>query len=89
MLNTIFESGGKCPPLLIIRGADVLIYHFHRGANVRGGKCPTLLYTELRRKYIPIYFLELIITTNVRYLKNLGSFIYHALKSKPCIIRPS
>ena len=26
--NTFFESGGKCPPLLIIRGADVLIYHF-------------------------------------------------------------
>ena len=24
----IFESGGKCLPLLIIRGADVLIYHF-------------------------------------------------------------
>ena len=28
MSNTVFESGGKCPPLLIIRGADVLIYHF-------------------------------------------------------------
>ena len=27
MSNTFFESGGKCPPLLIIRGADVLIYH--------------------------------------------------------------
>ena len=24
MSNTYFESGGKCPPLLIIRGADVL-----------------------------------------------------------------
>ena len=48
-------------------------------------------YTELRRKYIPIYyyrrpsmlkFLELINTTNVRYLKNLGSYIYHALKTR-------
>ena len=28
MSNTFFESGGKCPPLLFIRGADVLIYHF-------------------------------------------------------------
>ena len=26
--NTFFESGVKCPPLLIIRGADVVIYHF-------------------------------------------------------------
>ena len=36
MSNTFFESGGKCPHLLIIRrlGPDVLIYHFHRGANV-------------------------------------------------------
>ena len=24
----LFESGGKCPPLLIIRGADILIYLF-------------------------------------------------------------
>ena len=28
MSNTFFESWGKCPPLLIIRGVDVLIYHF-------------------------------------------------------------
>ena len=28
MSNTFFESGGKCPPLIIIRGADVLVYHF-------------------------------------------------------------
>ena len=28
MSNTFFEPGGKCPPLLSIRGADVLIYHF-------------------------------------------------------------
>ena len=28
MSNTFFESGGKSPPLLIIRGADDLIYHF-------------------------------------------------------------
>ena len=42
MSNIFFESGGKCPPLLIIRGENVLIYHFSLGANVRGGKCPTL-----------------------------------------------
>ena len=49
------------------------------------------MYTELRRRYIPIYYyrrpsmlknLELINTNNVRYLKNLGSFIYHALKTR-------
>ena len=57
------------------------------GANVLHS-CMSM-YTELRRKYIPIYFLELLNTTNVRYSKNLGSFIYHALKSKPCIVRPS
>ena len=28
MSYTGFESGGKCPPLLIISGADVLVYHF-------------------------------------------------------------
>ena len=28
MSDTFFESGGKCLPLLIIRDADVLIYHF-------------------------------------------------------------
>ena len=33
MSNTFFESGGKCPHLLIIRGEDVLIYHFHRGGG--------------------------------------------------------
>ena len=38
MSNTFFESGGKCPPLLIIRGADVHINHFSQGANVRGGQ---------------------------------------------------
>ena len=36
MSNTFFESGGKCPPLLIIWGADVLIYHFHRGQMAEG-----------------------------------------------------
>ena len=35
MSNTFFESGGKCPPLLSIRDADVLIY-----TNFIGGKCP-------------------------------------------------
>ena len=47
------------------------------------------MYTELRRKYIPRYyysrpsmskFVELINTTNTKYLKNLGLFIYHAFK---------
>ena len=42
MSNTFFESGGKCSPLLIIRGQMSSYTIFHRGANVRGGKCPTL-----------------------------------------------
>ena len=28
MSNTFFQLGGKCPPLSITWGADVLIYHF-------------------------------------------------------------
>ena len=42
MSNTIFESGDKCPPLLIIRGQMSSYIIFYRGANVRGGKYPTL-----------------------------------------------
>ena len=37
MSNTFFESGGKCPPLLIIRGGG-------RCPNIPffiGGKCPS------------------------------------------------
>ena len=52
-------------------------------------ECP--LYTELRRKYIPNYYyrrpsmlklVELINTHNSRLLKKLGSFIYHAFKTR-------
>lgn len=52
-------------------------------------ECP--IYIDLRRKYIPSYyyrrpsmlkFLELVNTNNIRYLKNLGSFIYHAFKTR-------
>ena len=62
MSNTFFESGGKCPPMLIIRGQMTSYTIFYRGANVRGGKCPTLsslkscsrfqwvLYSEIGRK---------------------------------------
>ena len=51
--NTFFESGGKCPPLLFIRGADVLIYHFSLG-----DKCPReqMSYTLLRRLHIKFGF---------------------------------
>ena len=38
MSNTFFESGGKCPPLLIIRGADVLIYHISKFLQVLLGQ---------------------------------------------------
>ena len=38
----LFESGGKCPPLIIIRGQMSTYTILQRGANVRGGKCPTL-----------------------------------------------
>ena len=49
------------------------------------------MYTELRPKYIPRYywrrprmfkFVELINTSNTRYLKNLGVFVYQALKTR-------
>ena len=46
MSNTFFESGGKCPHLLIIRGADVLIYHFHRGG---GGQ---MSYTQIKHGHL-------------------------------------
>ena len=42
MSNTFFQSGGKCPPLSITWGQMSLYTIFHRGADVRGGKCPTL-----------------------------------------------
>ena len=49
-------------------------------------------YTELRRKYIPKYywqrprtcmfkFVELLDTSNTRYLKNVGAFVYQAFKT--------
>ena len=51
----LFESVGKCPPLLIIRGQMSSYTIFHRGANARGGqmsntffesggKCPPVNY---------------------------------------------
>ena len=49
------------------------------------------MYTELRRKYIAKYyrhrpsmfkFVELINTSNTRYLKNLGAFVYQAFKTR-------
>ena len=44
MSNTVFESGGKCPPLLIIGGGGQMSSYiiFHRGQMSEGGKCPTL-----------------------------------------------
>ena len=48
-------------------------------------------YTELRKKYIPKYycqrpsmhkFIELITSENNRYIKNLGSFVYQAFKTR-------
>ena len=44
MSNTVFESGGKCPPLLIIKGGGGQMSSyiiFHRGKCPRG-QCPTL-----------------------------------------------
>ena len=43
MSNTLFESGGKSPPLLIIRGQMSSYSLFHRGGNVQGVKCFALL----------------------------------------------
>ena len=48
-------------------------------------------YTELRKKYIPKYylqrprmdkFIELITSNNNRYIENLGSFVYQVFKTK-------
>ena len=43
MSNPSFESGGKYPSLLIIRGQMSSYTISHRGENVRGGKCPILI----------------------------------------------
>ena len=48
MSNTFFESGGKCPPLLIIRGGGrcphIPFFIGGGGASVRGGQ---MSYTHI------------------------------------------
>ena len=51
MSNTFLQSGGKCPPLSITWGQMSLYTIFHRGADVRGGKCPTLLVAVVLHEY--------------------------------------
>ena len=43
MSNTFFQSGANVHPCQSLRGQMSLYTIFHRGADVRGGKCPTLV----------------------------------------------
>ena len=56
MSNTFFESGGKCPYLLIIRRADVLIYHFHRGGGGGGQMSEGANVLHSDQTWAPLYF---------------------------------
>ena len=61
MSNTIFESGGKCRPLLIIRGQMSSYIIFHRGGG-GGGKCTTLLSCEQLSACVTMYSVHVCIS---------------------------
>ena len=47
MSNTFFQLGGKCPPLSITWGADVLIYHFSKGGGEQMSEGANVLHSTL------------------------------------------
>ena len=65
MSTIIHLLGGKCPPLSITWGADVLIYHFSQG-----GRCPRGEMSGSRNAYQTLFVLKV---TNAlcTYISNL------------------
>ena len=46
MSNTFFNRGANVHPCQSLGGQMSLYTIFHRGADVRGGKCPTLVLAD-------------------------------------------
>ena len=71
MYNTFFQLGGKCPPLSITRGADVLIYHFSYGGQMSEGA--NVLHYSVVPVPLPVTFA--VKSPRSPYLDNQKAFI--------------
>ena len=77
MSNTFFELGGKCPRLLIIRGEDVLIYHFHRGGGGQMSEGANVLHSD--QTWATLQSFELVSKTCTLAMKYIH-FSLHSMK---------